>query len=223
MTQTVSTIIACSVLFLTCAIAYQYLTHREEGKCVAKGFMKIKYEFTPLLVILIAFFVSLFIFAFGFLQKNESLMRAFMNAEVMLWLSVIGYIDARERIIPNSLIGIGLLFWLALILLDIFVGGTPWLQLLAFSGIGGIVCGGVLLIIALITKSALGMGDVKLFLVLGLLYGLTDAYGILLFSVIAMGFVSIVLLIAKKVTRKSTIPMAPFVIIGFLLSILAGM
>ena len=103
------------------------------------------------------------------------------------------------------------------------MGDTPWLQLLAFSGIGGIVCGGVLFIIALIAKSALGMGDVKLFLVLGLLYGLTDAYGILLFSVIAMGIVSIILLIAKKVTRKSTIPMAPFVIIGFLLSILAGM
>ena len=48
-------------------------------------------------------------------------------------------------------------------------------------------------------------------------------YGILMFSVIAMGIVSIILLIAKKVTMKSTIPMAPFVILGFLLSIFAGM
>lgn len=223
MTQTTSIIVACAIQLLTGVVAYQYLTHRVDGKCQVKEFLQPKYEFVPLLVVLIAFFASAFIFLVGFLWNNESFMRALMNAEVMLWLSVLGYIDARERIIPNSLIGIGLLFWLVLILLDIFVGGTPWLQLLVFSGIGGIVCGGLLFIIALIVKSALGMGDVKMFFVLGLLYGLTDAYGILLFSVIAMGVVSIILLIAKKVTTKSTIPMAPFVILGFFLSILAGM
>lgn len=222
MTQTIYIIVACAIQLLTGALAYQYLAHRVDGKCQTKEFLRLKFDFVPLIVVLVAFFISAFIFCKGYLFESEAFMRALMNAEVMMWLSIIGYIDARERIVPNSLIGIGLLFWLVLILLDIFVGGTPWLQLLAFSGIGGIVCGGVLFVIALIAKSALGMGDVKLFLVLGLLYGLTDAYGILLFSVIAMGIVSIILLIAKKVTRKSTIPMAPFVIIGFLLSILAG-
>lgn len=223
MTQTTFIIVACAIQFFTGVVAYQYLTHRMNGKCQIKELLHPKFEFAPLMVILIAFFASLFIYLRGFLWNEESFMRALMNAEVMIWLSVMGYIDARERIIPNSLIGLGLLFWLVLILLDIFIGGTPWLKLLVFSGIGGLVCGGLLFIIALIVKSALGMGDVKLFFVLGLLYGLTDTYGILLFSVIAMGLVSITLLIAKKVTRKSTIPMAPFVVIGFFLSLLAGM
>lgn len=223
MTQITSIIVACAIQLLTGAVAYQYLTHRLDGKCNVKEFLHIKYDFTPLIVMLIAFFASAFVFLFCYLFNDDSFMRALMNAEVMLWLSILGYIDARERIIPNSLIGIGLLFWLILMLLDIFVGGTPWLQLLVFSGIGGIACGGLLFVIALIVKSALGMGDVKMFFVLGLLYGLTDAYGILLFSIIAMGVVSIALLIAKKVTTKSTIPMAPFVILGFFLSIIAGM
>lgn len=223
MTQIIHIMVACAIQLLTGILAYQYLSHRIDGKCQSKEFLRLKFDFALLMVVLVAFFISVFIFCKGYLLESEAFMRALMNAEVMMWLSIIGYIDARERIVPNSLIGIGLLFWLVLMLLDIFVGGTPWLQLLVFSGIGGIVCGGVLFIIALIAKSALGMGDVKLFLVLGLLYGLTDAYGILLFSVIAMGIVSIILLIAKKVNRKSKIPMAPFVIIGFLLSILAGM
>lgn len=223
MTQITSIVVACAIQLLTCIVVYQYLIHRVDGKCQIKEFLHPKYEFTPLLVVLIMFFVSALIFIMGFLRNDEPFMRALMNAEVMIWLSVMGYIDAREQIIPNSLIGVGLGFWLVLTLLDIFIGGTPWLQLLAFSGIGGIACGGILLIIALVVKSALGMGDVKMFFVLGLLYGLTDAYGILLFSVIAMGVVSIILLIAKKVTTKSTIPMAPFVILGFFLSILAGM
>ena len=81
----------------------------------------------------------------------------------------------------------------------------------------------ILLIIALIVKSALGMGDVKMFLVIGLLYGLVDTYSILLFSIIVMAIVSIILLLIKKATRKTAIPMAPFTAIGFLLSILAGL
>ncbi len=223
MTQTTSIIVASAIQLLTGAVAYQYLTHRVDGKCQVKEFLHHSHAFAPLLVVLVSFFASAFIFLMGFLWNDESFMRALMNGEVMLWLSVMGYIDVRERIIPNSLIGMGLLLWLVLTLLDIFIGGTPWLQLLVFSGIGGIACGGLLFVIALVVKSALGMGDVKMFFVLGLLYGLTDTYGILLFSVISMGIVSIMLLIAKKVTTKSTIPMAPFVILGFFLSILAGM
>ena len=223
MTQITSIIVASAIQFLTGVIAYQYLTHRVEGKCRVKEFLHPKYEFVSLLVVLIALFAAVFIFLWGFLWKDDSFMRSLMNAEVMMWLAVMGYIDARERIIPNSLIVVGLVGWLILVLLDIFVGGTSWVKLLVFSGIGGIACGGLLFVIALIVKSALGMGDVKMFFVLGLLYGLMDAYGILIFSVIAMGIVSVVLLIAKKVTTKSTIPMAPFVIFGFFLSIIAGM
>jgi len=78
-------------------------------------------------------------------------------------------------------------------------------------------------VIALIVKSALGMGDVKMFFVIGLLYGLSNTYSILLFSVLVMAIVSIVLLIMKKVTRKTAIPMAPFVAFGFLLNVLMGM
>lgn len=223
MTQTISIISVSFIQFIISVVVYQYLTHRAEGKCEVKELLHFKCDIKPLVYMVIALLASVFVFTFGILWNDDTLMRALMNAEVMLWLSLLGYIDAKERIIPNSLIGIGLLFWLALIMIDIFVGKTPWLKLLVFSGIGGIACGGLLLIIALILKSALGMGDVKMFFVLGLLYGLTDVYGILILSVIAMGILSIILLIAKKVTAKSTIPMAPFVIIGFFLSIIAGM
>lgn len=223
MTRTVLIIVACAIQFVTVLVSYQYLTHRTGRKCQIREFLNFRYELAPLIAVLAALLASIFIFVMCFEWKNMNFMRALMNAEVMLWLSVIGYIDARERIIPNSFICAALIFWLILILTDIFIGGTPWLQLLMFSGIGGIACGGLLLIISLIGKSALGMGDVKMFFVLGLLYGLMDTYGILFLSVIAMGIVSIVLLIAKKVTTKTTIPMAPFVILGFLLSVLAGM
>ena len=208
---------------ITVAALYQYMVHRVDGVCQVEEYWKRKFDKEYLIVALIMLISGGLVYAKGYFGNDDGWVRAMMNAEVMIWLWAAGYIDLKERIIPNALILAGLLFWLVLCLMEVLLGGTPVMRLLAYSGIGGLVCGGVLFVIALIVKSALGMGDVKLFFVLGLLYGMSDAYGILLFTVIALGITSIALLIAKKVTMKTAIPMAPFVIIGFALSILAGM
>lgn len=223
MTDMSMALIAVLIQLITAAAAYQYLTHRGDGNVQARDYFYPRFEYVPLMVMLGALIAAVFIFVRSFLRDDEGFMRALMHAEVMIWLCVLGYIDLRERIIPNSLIVAGLLLWLVLVLIDILIGGTPWDKLLVFSALGGIVCGGLLFVIALVVKSALGMGDVKMFFVLGLLYGLTDVYGILVFTVIAMGIVSIGLLITKKVNTKTMIPMAPFAVLGFFLSILAGM
>ena len=223
MTQTISIIIACAIQLLSVALAYQYLSHRGEEKFQIKSLWHVKFDKLPCIICVAALLMSVCVFLWGAIRNDHGFMRSLMNAEVMIWLIILGYIDAREKIIPNGFILVGLLFWLVLTLIDIFVGGTNWVKLLMFSGIGGIACGGLLFVVAIIVKSALGMGDVKLFFVLGLLYGLTDTYGILISSIVAMGVLSVVLLIAKKITTKSTIPMAPFVTLGFILSILAGM
>lgn len=216
-------LIAIAVQLVVSFLAYQYVTHRTDGVLDKKHFFALRFEWVPLIVIGIAFLLSIGILLYGLLVEENRIIRAVMNAVVFIWLALLGYVDIKEKIIPNPLIGIGLGCWLVLVLIDIFVGGTPWYSVLVYSLIGGLGIGGVLLIIAMITKSALGMGDVKMFTVLGLLYGLTDTYSILLFSIVVMGLVSVGLLIAKKVTMKTAIPMAPFVAGGFLLSILAGM
>ena len=167
--------------------------------------------------------ISILTYMYSFFVSDSTFLKAFMNAEVILWLQVLGLIDLKEKIIPNRLVVTGIAFWAMLMLIEIFIAHTSWQQLLLFSLTGAGVCGGVLFVIALIVKSALGMGDVKMFFVIGLLYGLSNTYSILLFSVLVMAIVSIVLLIMKKVTRKTAIPMAPFVAFGFLLNVLMGM
>ena len=66
------------------------------------------------------------------------------------------------------------------------------------------------------------MGDVKMFFVIGLLYGLENTYTILLVSMLIMAIVSVILLITKKATKKSAVPMAPFVAVGLLINIILG-
>ena len=203
--------------------AYQYLAHREAEGCDWKKLLTPKFAEMPIYVMSVASLLALGILFYCQYVGQDGFVRAFMNAEVFLWLTLLGYVDLKEKIIPNHLVVVGLLFWVVLALLDVFVAKTYWKNMLKVSLMGGLLVGGVMFIIALIVKSALGMGDVKMFFVIGLFYGAIDTYSILLFSMIVMAVVSLVLLAAKKVSTKTAIPMAPFVVVGYILSILAGL
>ena len=216
-------IVACVIQLLITCFGYQYLVHREEGVCNWKQFFVPKFEIRTAILLAASCVLSILAFWYSGIRCGDGFMRALLNAMTLNYLTIVGYIDLREKIIPNGLIGIGLLGWVILALLDIFVAKTAWTSVLKFSLIGGGLVGGVLLVLSLILKSALGMGDVKLFFVLGLLYGVADTYSILLFSVIIMAIISLILLATKKVTLKTAVPMAPFVVLGFILCILAGM
>ena len=202
---------------------YLFVTNREKELIGVKDYFRYAFDKKKMTLCSITFGVSVFVLMYSFYFVEASFLKSFMNAEVAIWLSILAYIDCEERIIPNELILTGITFWIILTLVEIFVAHTSWKQILFFSFVGAGVCGGVLFIIALIVKNALGMGDVKMFFVIGLLYGMTNTYSILLFSVIAMAIVSVVLLIRKKVTYKTAIPMAPYVVLGFLINVLVGM
>ncbi len=223
MTQWLLSAVAVVLLLTSSCFAYLYLNRRRTQADERKSFFTWKFALEPACVIGAALIFSLATMFFCWQMNEDAFMRSFMNAQVLIYLVLLGYIDLKEKIIPNGLIGIGLIFWLVLTLIEIFVAKTPWLPLLKNCLLGGLLVGGVMFVIALIVKSALGMGDVKLFFVLGLLYGTVDTYSILLFSMIIMAVVSLILLALKKVNTKTSIPMAPFVAIGFMLSILAGM
>lgn len=220
-------ILAASAVILLLAsgyFSYLYLVQRITNALgEQKRFFAWQFDKKLACVMGITSILSLGIFWYSWCFKNHLFIPSYMNAQVFLYLVLLGYIDLREKIIPNELIGIGLAFWLVLTLVDIFVAKSYWLSVLKISLVGGLLVGGVMFIIALIVRTALGMGDVKMFFVLGLLYGVVDTYSILLFSMIIMAVISLVLLAIKKVNTKTAIPMAPFVAIGFLLSIIAGM
>ena len=223
MTEYYYVAIAFALQLLSCFVAYQYLSNRTDGEIKFKDLFRVKFTLTPALAMGAVFAISAFIMCYCFLLNDDTFLRSWMNAEVFIWLAIVAYIDKKERIIPNHMIVIGLAFWAVLLLLEIFLAKTPWKDILMFTAVGGVAVGGVLFIIALFAKNGFGMGDVKMFFLLGLLYGLTDTYAILLFSIIIMAIVSLILLAIKKVNVKTAIPMAPFVVLGFILCILAGM
>ena len=125
-------------------------------------------------------------------------------------------IDLEHRIIPNRITALGAV--LALVLgtaLD--PAGEPG-RLVA-----GAAAGGFLLLAALAYPGGMGMGDVKLAAVMGLLLGSAVAPAILiaLLSGVLVGAV----VIARKGTaegRKTAIPFGPFLALGALVAVFAG-
>ena len=76
--------------------------------------------------------------------------------------------------------------------------------------IAATLAGGMFLVLAIITRGGLGLGDVKLAVLIGAMLGLPAAYAAFFYGVIAGG-VSIFLLFAIGVVqRKEPVPYAPF-------------
>ena len=128
-------------------------------------------------------------------------------------------VDFRERIIPNMLIlaGIALrvVFWIAEMLMDFSMFWT----ILKDDLVG---CGLVILFFVvgvLLVKDGLGMGDIKLMLVMCLYQGFSGVVSALFFSLCAAFAVSVVLLLTRKKTRRDSLAFAPAILVGTMVSV----
>jgi prepilin signal peptidase PulO-like enzyme (type II secretory pathway) len=77
--------------------------------------------------------------------------------------------------------------------------------------------GGVFLIMAVVTRGGLGLGDVKLAVLIGAALGIQAAYQALLIGVAAGGLIILVLLLTGFVNRRQAVPYAPFLALAAVL------
>lgn len=137
-----------------------------------------------------------------------SLAGAVLSAVLVLVLVPCALIDADRRIIPNRVTGPAALLALALgLALD--PGGEP--QRLLWAAI----CGGFLLLAALAYPAGMGMGDVKLLAVMGLLLG-QPAILALLVALLGNVLTGVVLAARHGVSkaRRTQLPFGPYLAAG---------
>jgi leader peptidase (prepilin peptidase) / N-methyltransferase len=87
--------------------------------------------------------------------------------------------------------------------------------------IGGIVGGGVIALIVILTKG-MGWGDVEICLICGLFIGIKHTVLMLILSFLTGGIIGILLILLGIKSRKDYVPFGPFIAIASLLSILLG-
>lgn len=133
-----------------------------------------------------------------------------------IWYTVllIATIDFYTKKIPNLLVLLLIALRLIAIVCLIIISPAQWGVLLGRSAIGLLT--GVLFlgVCYLISRGGLGGGDVKLYCSLGFCYGFYGIMSILIYSLFASVVIGTVLLVSRKAKFKTTIPMAPFALIG---------
>jgi leader peptidase (prepilin peptidase) / N-methyltransferase len=87
--------------------------------------------------------------------------------------------------------------------------------------VAGVVAFAVFVVLAIVVKGGLGMGDVKLAGLLGLLLG-RAALGALLAGTVAGGIAAALLVLSGRAGRKSTFAYGPYLALGGALWILLG-
>jgi leader peptidase (prepilin peptidase)/N-methyltransferase len=130
-------------------------------------------------------------------------------------LIAIAFIDLEHQRVLNVLIypAIGL----ALLMIPIFYLESWWTYLT-----GAALGFGVLFLIAFFAPGAMGMGDVKLVIFLGLINGFPQIAITLFLAFILGGLVSGLLLALKRLGRKDTVAFGPYLALGGWIVLLYG-
>ena len=88
--------------------------------------------------------------------------------------------------------------------------------------IGGVTGAGILLLLVLLSPGGMGMGDVKLAALIGLLVGFPQVFIALLICFVSGGAVAGGLLLTRLKGRKDPIPLAPFLTAGLIITVFYG-
>jgi leader peptidase (prepilin peptidase) / N-methyltransferase len=124
----------------------------------------------------------------------------------------IALIDLRHRIIPNRLTYPSLVLFSLVVVLARVIGGVgdP-----ASAAIGLLLYGGILFVVAVVSRG-MGMGDVKLAALIGLVLGSLGLrfVGVAAGAAIAFGGLGGVVALAMGKGRKSAIPFGPYLAAG---------
>mgnify|MGYP005928041703 FL=1 len=121
----------------------------------------------------------------------------------ILLLIIAAWTDLKEGYIPDS---VSILIFL-LSFYSLFIRSGPGL-LLRIEG--AVLCGGLLEGIRLISRGGIGMGDVKLMTACGFYLGIVPGIFVLMLSYMLAGLFCLPVLLLKKASLKTRIPMAPF-------------
>jgi leader peptidase (prepilin peptidase)/N-methyltransferase len=139
------------------------------------------------------------------------------------WAVALGWIDAAVQRLPDLLTSTAYAGTAGFLLLAAAAGGQWGHLLRAF--VGGLALAAAYLVLVLVSRSAIGLGDAKLAASLGTLLAWSSwptliagtFAGFLLAAVYGLG-----LLVTRRATLRQRIPFGPFMIAGAFLALLAG-
>jgi leader peptidase (prepilin peptidase)/N-methyltransferase len=146
---------------------------------------------------------------------------AIMMALFLTLMLAVAIIDWHRKIIPNAIVYPSLVAF-CMYILAASIAGAP----LDFVGaaIGFAAYGGVLLLVAVVSPTGMGMGDVKLVALIGLVLGSVSLASVLVAAGagILLGGIGAIGALLSGASRKHAIPFGPFLAAGAVIGALWG-
>lgn len=136
-------------------------------------------------------------------------------------LIVVTFIDLDHLLIPNKITASILVWVVGQSLIQLLLNQSNLSDLLDRI-YGLLIGGGLFLLIAIVTKGAMGGGDIKLMGALGYYFGFAHTLGLIFFSFIIGGALSIILVSVKIKSRKDMIPFGPFICLAAMIMMVFG-
>lgn len=168
------------------------------------------------LAVIVGLLLEFYVFSYGIWKVLRYLV-------LTAALFFIAWIDQKSKRIPNQALKILLTVRGILLVFEWLAYPELGLAVLISVVLGALMGGGLFLLAHFISKGGVGMGDVKLFIVIGLYMGSGSIMAAVFLSVMASALYSIVMLLLKKIKLKEEIPFAPFIFIGTVLTMALGM
>jgi Flp pilus assembly protein protease CpaA len=150
---------------------------------------------------------------------EQSILFQCKRVSCLAMLFVAAATDYRRQIIPNRLILSGLGFRAVLLLAELVFERDVLIMTLFSEVLGAIGIFIVCMVFLLMMKNSIGMGDIKLFMVMGLYLGLYSMIDAIMSSLVLAFVCAIVLLLMRKKGKKDSLPFAPAVLAGTYLSV----
>lgn len=168
-----------------------------------------------LFVIISLLYAGMAIFLLA-MQDIKQLHTDLLIQNLLLWdgLVCLSVTDIKAKKIPNAVTLLLLVIRLIFMAWGIFYHHDNVKRTLLYSLVGLLFGGGFILICMIISKGGIGAGDLKIFAVIGLYFGLPGLIQIMVYSLFLSAICAIFLLLFRKKKMKSTIPMAPFILLG---------
>lgn len=123
------------------------------------------------------------------------------------WLFICSIQDVKRKQIHIALLCIGMV--------TVMFGAMFFIDISIKNRLMGFLPGGLLLGLNLITKNQIGIADGIIVCIIGGALGFYISSGILLFALFLSAIISLILIVLKKVKRKTTIPFIPFLFAGY--------
>ena len=164
-------------------------------------------------------FLLIFNFYFSRLIGGQAIFNAVFLMIVSCFLIVIFVYDLKYYIIPDKIIYPAIVITFLYRLYEIIFNGSALLTTI-LSGLGAATF--FLLIVVMSRGKWMGVGDIKLAFLMGLLLGWPNILVALFFAFMAGALAGLAMIVAKKKTMKSEVPFGPFLAASVFVALFFG-